>query len=346
MAAKPAKVLVAGIGGASLGTEIIKCLKLAGRYAIYGCDISKFAYGHYQEGVAATFVVSRDRYVDSVLEISRLNHIEAILPGGEQPLTLLSGASEPFTKAGAIIATNSPEVVALCSDKKQLFDRLLQLRLPVPWTTAVEREVCLDTLQRAPYPCVIKPSKGSGGSRSVVLASTPAEAALYVGRLISNGEVALVQEYIPFEEGEFTIGVLSLPNGKVVGSIAMQRLFHSKLSVLFNTKDGLISSGYSQGLIDEFPGVREQAERIARLLGSVGPMNIQGRLRNGILIPFEINPRFSATTYLRALAGFNEIDMYLGYALYRENPVAPPIRSGYYLRSLSEIVVPKEKVKQ
>jgi carbamoyl-phosphate synthase large subunit len=41
------RVLVAGIGGASLGTEILKALQLAGRYELFGCDISPMAFGHY-----------------------------------------------------------------------------------------------------------------------------------------------------------------------------------------------------------------------------------------------------------------------------------------------------------
>lgn len=109
---------------------------------------------------------------------------------------------------------------------------------------------------------------------------------------------------------------------------------------------GLISSGFSQGLIDEFPEIREQAERIAIVLGSVGPINVQGRMRNGVLLPFEINPRFSASTYLRTLAGFNEIDVYLRALLNAEAPAPVQISPGYYLRSLSEVRVEKKEVKQ
>jgi carbamoyl-phosphate synthase large subunit len=178
------------------------------------------------------------------------------------------------------------------------------------------------------------------------MASNRSETELYVEHLLHNGYTALVQEYIGLDEGEFTVGTLFLPDGRLLGSVAMQRMFNAKLSVSVSTPAGLISSGYSQGLIDEFAEVRAQAEKIARALGSVGPMNIQGRVRKGVLIPFEANPRFSASTYLRAMAGFNEIDMYLQYVLYGINPVVRPIRPGYYLRSLSELYLPKEAIKQ
>ncbi len=155
----------------------------------------------------------------------------------------------------------------------------------------------------------------------------------------------MIQEYIPEDEGEFTIGVLSLPDGSIAGSIALQRLFHAKLSVLSRSSAGLISSGYSQGLIADFPNLRSQAERLAVSLGSVGPLNVQARVRNGVLITFEINPRFSASTYLRSLAGFNEVDALLAFVLFGEKPEFVTSRPGYYLRSLNEIYVPLEQVK-
>jgi carbamoyl-phosphate synthase large subunit len=106
----------------------------------------------------------------------------------------------------------------------------------------------------------------------------------------------------------------------------------------------MISSGYSQGRIDDFPEIRATAERISQAIQSRGPLNIQGRLRNGHLVPFEINARFSASTFLRALAGFNEVDIYLQFIINgaRNKPAA--LRPGYYLRSLNEVFVAADKV--
>jgi carbamoyl-phosphate synthase large subunit len=339
-------VMVAGIGGASLGTEILKCLRGAGRYRVFGCDISPYAYGHYEQGVAETFVVSRKRYVESVLELCVANRVRALIPGGEEPLVLLGPAAEVFLKAGVRLAANSAEVIATCSNKRRFFERMQVLGLPIPWTVAVQDREDLESLKDIPCPCVIKPCTGTGGSRFVFMAMNRSETELYVEHLLHNGHTPLVQEYVGLDEGEFTVGTLFLPDGRLVGSVAMQRLFNTKLSVLASTPAGLISSGYSQGLINDFAEVRTQAEKVAKALGSVGPMNIQGRVRKGILIPFEVNPRFSASTYLRAMAGFNEVDMYLQNVLYGIDPVVAPIRPGYYLRSFSELYLPKEAIKQ
>jgi carbamoyl-phosphate synthase large subunit len=338
----PTRVLIAGIGGASLGTEIHKCLILSGNYEVFGCDISPFAYGHYQEGFAQTFRLDRNSYIVSVQEICKRNKIRVVIPGGEEPMALLAPHSSIFEAVGTYIAGNSLEVISTCGNKQELFKHLQSVGLPMPLTIAIKHETEIGDF---PYPCVIKPAIGTGGSRFVFLASSRNEALLYSRYVLENCEIALVQEYIPLSEGEFTIGVLSLPDGRIVGSIAMQRLFHAKISVQVETKCGLISSGYSQGLIDEFPELRVQSEVIAKALNSIGPINIQARLRNGVLLPFEINPRFSASTYLRAKAGFNEIDIFLQYILCNKELFSPDIRPGYYLRSLSEIFVPKELVK-
>jgi carbamoyl-phosphate synthase large subunit len=73
-------------------------------------------------------------------------------------------------------------------------------------------------------------------------------------------------------------------------------------------------------------------------------MNIQGRMRGGTFYPFEINPRFSASVFLRAMAGFNEVDLFLR-SLLGGRPAPGPIRPGFYLRSLSEVFVPRAELK-
>lgn len=334
--------MIAGIGGASLGTEIYKCLRLAGRYEIYGCDVSETAYGLYGYDFAATYRIRRDDYVQSIIKACRNADAAWIVPGGEQPTALLAAATKALTTEGISLVTNDAAVVAMFSDKDAAFNRLAELGIPIPRTTAVVRSQDIDAVG---LPCIVKPATGTGGSASVFFAASIDEAMVYTRFIRSSGATALAQEYVDISEGEFTIGVLSLPDGVVVGSIALRRAFNAKLSVSYRGRGGLVSSGYSQGYIGEFPDLCRQAERIAAAIGSRGPVNIQGRVRDGILLPFEINPRFSASAYLRALAGFNEVDILLRYLIAGETPVLSPIKSGWYLRSLTEMYVPEAHLK-
>jgi carbamoyl-phosphate synthase large subunit len=334
--------MIAGVGGASLGTEICKCLCLAGKYEIYGCDISSSAYGLYDKSFVKTYHINRENYVTDVLNVCRQSGAKWLIPGGEQPNALLGEAEELFLLKGIRVVTNSAPIVSLFKDKKATFIKLSAFGIPIPRTVEITN---VDDIDAIGLPCIVKPATGTGGSTSVFFALTMDEVLIYADFIRRNGSIPIAQEYIGDEEGEFTIGVLSLPNGQLVGSIALRRILDAKLSVAYRGRGGIVSSGYSQGYIDTFPDLCRQAEQIANLIQSRGPINIQGRVRNGVLMPFEINPRFSASTYLRALAGFNEIDMLLGHLISGGLPMPKSLKPGLYLRSLAETVVAKEDMK-
>ena len=333
----PVNVMVAGIGGASLGTEIGKCLRLAGGYRIFGCDLSPSAYGLYDSIFHETYRIGREDYVAQVIHACRQAEARWLIPGGEQPMILLGHASDALQKEGVCLVGNAPGLIAAFSDKESTFRKLAQAGIEIPRTRVLAGA---EDLREIGMPCIVKPATGTGGSASVFYAVSIEEALLYAEFIRRNGSTPLAQEYIGAEEGEFTIGVLSLPDGSVAGSIALRRALDAKLSVAYRGRGGLISSGYSQGRIDAFPELCRQAEAVALAIGSRGPINVQGRVRNGRLLPFEINPRFSASTYLRALAGFNEIDVFLRFLMSGERLAAGPVKPGWYLRSLTETVVP------
>ncbi|GBD04371.1 Ribosomal protein S6--L-glutamate ligase [bacterium HR19] len=342
------KVLIAGIGGASLGTEIFKCLKLAGVYEIYGCDISNYAFGHYMQGFKETFVVQKENYIEQVLELCRKKSIEVIVPGAEETTVILGLNRGIFEREGIKVACNSENVIKICSSKHSLFSKLSELGIKCPKTLLVENlDRDISALDDFPFPCVIKPSEGSGGSVFTFLAKNKKEAMLFIEYLLSNSIRPVVQEYIPESEGEFTIGVLSGKDKKIIGSIVMKRLYPSKLSVKLKTDYGIISSGYSQGYFADFEDVREQAEKISLSLMSEGPMNIQGRLKDGFFLPFEINPRFSASVYARALAGFNEVHLFIEH-LYGKisGRYDFDVKKGLFLRSFTEVFVGEDKIKE
>ncbi|PRM91997.1 carbamoyl phosphate synthase large subunit [Arcobacter cryaerophilus gv. occultus] len=336
-------VLIAGIGGASLGTEIQKSLLLcSSKYNIYGTDISEHAYGHFSSGFEKTFKISKDRYIEDTLDICKKYNIECIIPGGEEPLKLISQNLSIFATNKIKLAINNQKVIDICSDKAKTFEVLSELGVDIPKTHTYKENLDFNTLD---YPCIVKPATGSGGSNFVFFAGDKNEAILYCQYLKNNQKSPIIQEYISEDEGEYTIGVLYLPNKTMIGSIVLRRVFDSKLSVLIKGDFGLISSGYSQGLIEDFPEIRKTAEKIAEKIGSTGPLNIQARVKNGQLIPFEINPRFSASTYLRSLAGFNEIDIFLDFLFDEKISKPTTIKFGRYLRSLSETFVPSKSTK-
>ena len=161
MTNRKTRVLVAGIGGASLGTEVLKCLMAAGCYDVFGCDISRLAFGHYGGGFVRTRTISRDHYVAEVLAFCRDEDVGFIIPGGEEPLALLSDAASQLSSAGVQLLANTPEVVATCSHKGELFERLDALGFAIPRTVRTIAE-----LHRMSHPCIVKPATGSAAAAS------------------------------------------------------------------------------------------------------------------------------------------------------------------------------------
>jgi len=352
-------VVVTAVGAsAGLGQEIFKALKLAGGWRLVGTDASHLGIGLYLEGFAKTQIVPEagaSVYVDRMLELCREEKAVAVAPGSEPETLVIAANREDLVSRGILPMVNGLGVIRLCSNKAALFEQLQKLGAPTPITRPVTTPDDVDIGQ---YPVILKPARASGGSRFCFIAEENAEARFFAQYLLKRGIAPIVQQYIPAPNDEYTVGVTSTPDGALLGSIAMKRLLRSRLS--YSTRyqvihedrvasskiyeDLVVSSGISQGIIDNFALIRKECEWIAHKLDSRWSLNIQGRLWKGVFYPFEINPRHSGTTYLRALAGWNEPDILLKWCLDEEIPEHKPVKRGYYFRGLNELFVPKERM--
>lgn len=336
------RIMIAGIGSGSLGLELLKCLSLSDDYEIFGADISIDAYGHSDPRFKATRVLqnaSAEMYANQLFAYAVDIKADVIAPGAEATHKIISEYRDIYSTARIELMVNSKRVIDLCSDKVACNDFLSSEGFKTAKTVIVEDKAQLENFDF--YPCVIKPARNSGGSNMVFLAENAAEAGFFVDYLKLRGFDACVQEYIDSEK-EFTVGVLSSRNGKVISSIALMRNLTAKLSRAMSYGNRVISSGWSQGRIDYFPEVCSQAEKMAASVGSSWALNIQGRLRDGVFIPFEINPRHSGTSYMRALAGVNEPLIALMSLRGKVDRPATQLKVGQYLRVLNEYFVAED----
>jgi carbamoyl-phosphate synthase large subunit len=340
-------VLIAGIGAGSLGLEIYKSLRLTGTYSLIGTDVSEKAFGLYGEEFDKTYLLKRTpaaEYAAQLLEIALKDGAAAIAPGAEEVHRILAANRALFEERNILLMLNTQHVIDVCSDKTRTLEYLAGRGIPVPRTEDIASEE--DVKRFGAFPCVVKPAANSGGSNLVFIAEDAEEAAFFVRYLARRGYQASLQEYIN-SPNEFTVGVLSAPSGEILASVALKRFHENKLSYSLRYGDRVISSGWSQGLIDEFPDVTAQAERIAKALDSRWALNIQGRVdEKGVFYPFEVNPRHSGTTYLRAMAGVNEPDILLQHCLRNAPaPASRELRKGYYLRAFTEKFIPVDSVR-
>ena len=335
-------IVVTGVGGGGYGRQVMKALRLASaHYKIIATDMSPLSYGLY-EADEHYLVPSAEspQYIDSLIRICRLENTKVLIPGSEPELLVLTRNLSRLKQEDLIPLTNSVKVINICMDKHKLFNFLARNKIPCPRFKAILTES--DVLDINYYPVVVKPSRNSGGSNMVFLAQDTEELTFFSSYLRKYGYEPLVQEYVGSHQDEYTIGILSIEGGEVLGSFALRRNITSGLSrrcILKDKKKGnmlVISSGISQGAVDEFHNIRKQAEHIASALQSQGPLNVQGRIVGDQLYVFEINPRFSGTTSIRALMGWNEPDILIKYYLFGEKPKQCSYRYGYVLRDLSE----------
>ncbi len=101
------------------------------------------------------------------------------------------------------------------------------------------------------FPVIVKPTTGTGGSKGVPLCTTLAELKTILNNLPQNSGYC-IQALIGSDEEEYTVGILSDKNGKLLDSIVMKRKLLG-LSLLDTKKVGdikfSISTGYSQGIL-------------------------------------------------------------------------------------------------
>lgn len=337
------RVLVTGVGGGGVGEQVVKALRLTGGYYLVGTDMTEYSMGLHQ--VDAKYIVppaSDGSYLTDLLAICALESIDVLVPGSEPELRTISENRQPFESLGILLLMNDPQVVTLCMNKWDTYLRLRELGFNVPDSRLMDERA--DT--SVSLPAVIKPTLGGGGSFNCYIAQNQEELQFFSGYIRRQGMLPLAQQYLGTAEEEYTVGVLAdIQQGEILGSIALRRQIMSGLSnrMRIPRYDGgpllVVSSGISQGEFGAYLDVRAECERIAKAIGSRGPMNLQCRKHGGKVYVFEINPRLSGTTYMRALVGRNEPDILIRRHRTGKRAKLPDYNKGLVLRGLVERLI-------
>lgn len=343
-------ILVTAIGGGGHGEQILKALRMADcdRYRIVGADMQPNCPQFDLTDDRIVFPRATDpSYMDFLLSACDRFQIKALFHGCEPELKLFSRERERITQRGIFLPINPSSVIDLCMNKEETNRFLRQEGFAAP--KFVRAQSIEDLRDIDWFPVVVKPSVGGGGSANVFIAQNPKELQSLAGYL-GFDEVAnhfLIQEYVGTPDDEYTVGVLHDMDGRYLNSIAVKRLLSGQLNIRMSVpnrtgRDELgpklvISSGVSHGYVGRFPEVTRQCKNIAASIGAKGPLNIQCRFVQGKVIVFEINPRFSGTTSIRAMVGYNEPDILLRRHVFGETiPIDFSYEEALILRSLTE----------
>jgi carbamoyl-phosphate synthase large subunit len=353
---KHTTVLVTGVGGGAFGAQVYKALRLAERtpYRIVAADITAQSWGF--PDADETVVLPRATHADylgALLEACERYEVAAVFPGSEPELPVLAAQRAAFTERNILLAVQPEAVLNTCLDKVTTTQALAAAGFPVvPTRRIASVDEALDWAP-AHLPVVLKPATGGGGSTGVVIAQTRAELEALAGLLLADGHDLMAQAYIGTPGDEYTVGVLCDLDGELVNSIGIHRDLDSALSRRLRVANRcvterpelgphlVISSGISQGHAGRYPDITGPCEAMAKALGAAGPINLQVRVHAGSVYVFEVNPRFSGTTSLRAMVGYNEPDVLVRHHILGETiPRHFPYREGTILRGLCERLMP------
>ena len=313
-------VLVTGICGSSYGAQISKSLSLLKwKYNIIGADCCLKPYSD-DIKIDCFGILPRatdEDYLDALMSLYKNKNAEFLIEGSESEQRRLH-ANRNFLDSNRINwISNSSEVIDICTNKNNLVSFLEKHAFQFPKIYFSEE----NDLDHIMYPLVLKPNISSGGSKNVFIAQNKEDIKSIVQLYKIKISDFCIQEYIGSCDSEYTVGTLHNNIGKFIASATLKRDFSNALSIktkvdnITTRKDLgdflLISSGFSQGTVMKHKAIENYCREIAEKMGSKGPMNFQGRLLNGKFYIFEINPRFSGTSFMRALSGINEADLWI-----------------------------------
>jgi len=337
-------VLVTGVGGRSVGHQILHALLLLGdKYRVVVTDSDVCSFGLYE--TTARYLVPRAQdpdYIPSITRILDRESVDVILPGTEPEVCVLSQHRPELTARGCSLITNPDPVVKLCSNKWRLHGWLSDNGFQVPRTELGSNWINLvDTVG---FPIVGKPTEFTGGSRGVAVLQNEQEVLGFLRENQTTCCDVIFQEYVGTANDEYTVGILVSKAGELIDSIVLHRrligLSLGTSRMLGGTRYEL-STGYSQGVIIRHPLIQQCCEDLARSLGIRGPANIQCRLVGDEVKVFEVHPRFSGTTSIRAEVGFNEPDILIRNYLFDEKFCRTDYRTDVFaIRAFRNLIVP------
>jgi carbamoyl-phosphate synthase large subunit len=347
MKTRRAKVLLTGIGGGGHGEQILKALRLGEvEYDIVGTDTSDACANRNRVNEFVKLPRANDpKYLGELRSLVQSEKCLAIFHGSEPEMAVFSRSKSLLEADGLYVPVNPPSVLEVCQDKFRTMAHLVSRGFRTPKFIEVRKLADIEAWEL--LPAILKPSIGGGGSANVFIVQSMNELLAFSQYLLGICESFILQEYIGGSDEEYTVGVLFGKDGAFINSIAIKRVINNALTIRTQVPNRtgrvelgprlIVSTGISQGHVADWRQVRSACEEIASSLAPTAPVNIQCRVADGAVIPFEINPRFSGTTSLRAMAGYNEPDILVRRDVFGEH-VAPrfPYRETMILRGLEE----------
>ena len=324
------KILVTG-AGALLGQGIIRCLKMISDIEIFivSADPSAKSTGHFlaDKSYLIPFAID-DNYIQAIEQIIIEENIDIIFVGTDTELPVLSLNKDLLeTKYNLKLIVSNSSVIEIANDKWKTSEFLKENQFPYPLSALTNDYQSIQRLiELNEFPYIAKPIDGARSQGIQIINNKDQLLSLcdYKNNLV-------VQELIGEKDDEYTTGCLVI-NGKCKSVITLRR----------DLRDGNTWRAYRNGDNPYDSSIKKIAEK----LNPDGPVNFQFRIKNGIPIIFEINGRFSGTTPLRAMFGFNEVEALLKYYFFDKEIEQPLLKDGIVMRTFSDLFIENSELEK
>ncbi len=315
------RVLITGVGG-NVGQGVLKSLRAARlKFEIIGLDMNPLSAGFSLcDRYALVPRTSAPDFKDTLIKICREEKPEAVFVCSPTELLFFSEHQAELKETLKLTSlVNSLEAVRMGSDKFLTVEFLRKSGFAFPETALLKDEAgAASVVRKCGFPLIVKPRFGFSSE--------------HVYTVNSSDEIKTLQTLLPdavlqekLHGPEYTSGTVSGNDKKVRAVI----LLHREL---------LQGTTYRTELLMDTE-VEKQVAAITESFGAIGPCNLQFKIKDGRVVVFEINPRFSGTSGIRHLYGFNDCEMSFELLHLGLEPAKPVLKPAVVLRYWNEMVI-------
>jgi carbamoyl-phosphate synthase large subunit len=226
---------------------------------------------------------------EDVMNIVDLEQPDGVLVqfGGQTPLNI----AQRLKEAGVTIIGTSPDAIDLAEDRKKFGKILDDLSIPAPkWGTAFSVDEALDVAHEVGYPVLVRPSYVLGG-RGMEIVYSDDGLKTYVGKaaLVSGDHPILIDAFL---EDAFEFDVDALCDGTDVFIAGIMQ--HIEEAGIHSGDSACVLPAYELSKKSRHK-IETYTKQLALRLNTVGLINIQFAMKDGVIFVIEVNPRASRT---------------------------------------------------
>lgn len=307
---KKYKIAVSCIGS-GVGQSVITSLRLS-RLPVktIGLGYNPFAFGAYDcDRYDYTLSIYHENYVDNLIEVCLRNEIDLLIPGLDDEVMVLANNEDKLREAGIKVILADKQLVTICREKERMEEELS--KVADVFVRTYNRVSLHDDIKsgKVKLPLIAKPRGGFASRGIKVLLNLDDLNEITDDHIIQelamparndpnyNYYIGQINKKQNTQVAEVSIQVVYSPDGNLMG-----RMFsYNKLNNGVPIEIVPYENQYVWEIVDKL------TPELLRM-GLRGPLNIQGRITDNGLKLFEMNPRFTGITGLRALMGFNEVE--------------------------------------